>query len=134
MTLRRTTIRTLPEPIPNPKPDGRKNDWTGAKQFPAGRYIVDDVSIRRVNGGRYNTIFNDEWRGKGGKAQYETIIANSSEAAPHGISELLITLGSEDIATYLLGFLLQNGTVSAEQIEQAATALDDTDESFWDAL
>jgi hypothetical protein len=135
MTLRRTHIRVLAEPITNPKPDGRKNDWTGAKQFPAGRYIVDDVSIKRVNGGQYNTVFNDKWRGGSkGDEQYATIIANSSEVAPHGIKELLLTLGSADSATHILGLLLLEDKITADLIERAALTLDEADEAFWNSI
>lgn len=31
---------TLPEPIPNPKPDKRKRDWHAQDTLPAGRYVV----------------------------------------------------------------------------------------------
>jgi hypothetical protein len=31
---------TLPEPIPNPRPDKRKNDWHAKQTLLAGRYVV----------------------------------------------------------------------------------------------
>jgi hypothetical protein len=132
MTLRRTTIKVLHEPITNPTPDGRRrDDWTGEKTFRPGRYIVDDVCISKVKGGRYHRILRGQ---RGETVTYDTLAPALTEVAPNGIRELLLTLGSEDNATHILGVLLQNGSITADQIEKAAITLDESEEDFWDAL
>ena len=132
--MRRTaTIRETTEPLPNPKPDRRKNDWTGVKEFPAGRYVVDDTSIRRIGFGKYNMILRTRWKSDGTEA-YDLIVSNSKLVEPQGIRELLATMGDEENAMMILGLLLKKKVVTAKQIDDASLTLDEADESLWDLL
>ena len=132
--MRRTaTIRETTAPLTNPKPDRRKNDWTGAKEFPAARYVVDDTSIRRIGHGRHNYVLRTRWKSDGTEA-YDLIVSNSKLVEPQGIRELLATMGDEENATMILGLLLKKKVVTTKQIDDASLTLDEADESLWDLL
>lgn len=116
-------IIVLDAPINNPRPDGRKRNWTGEKQFPAGRYIVGySGCVHRSRGSRYDRL--DAYGNKEGR---DALIAAAHEVAPHGIKETLAVIGDDDGAESILGLLLQNGTITIDQIRAVAKQLDETE-------
>lgn len=122
---RTARIIVLSEPITNPNPDGRKRNWTGEKTFQPGRYIDDGSCIFMRGKSRYDRL--DAYRSK---EAMEAIRASAQEVAPHGIRELMLTLGGEDDAELVLGLLLAQGDVTAEQISKAVHDLNNSDHLF----
>lgn len=118
--MRKSRVIELQSPIPNPRPDGRKRNWTGEKEFLPGRYLDDGVSLKRVGKSRYDRVEVYAMR-----ESYDAIIAVAVEVEPHGIKQLLATMGEDsDSACSILGVLLYSNAITPQQIQAAIGALD----------
>ena len=129
MSIREGKILVLDEPVTNPHPDGRKRNWTGEKQFPAGRYVIEySGRIYRRGHSRYDSVGRyDSTDGA------EAICGAARVVEPEGIKEVLATLGAHDEAEQILGVLLRTNVISEGQIRSAMEQLD-ADETLWDRI
>jgi hypothetical protein len=130
MSIREGKILVLDQPVTNPHPDGRKRNWTGEKQFPAGRYVIEASGlVYRCGHSRYDYV-----GGYGSnKDGAEVICEAATIVEPKGIKELLATMDGRDSAEQILGVLLHTNVIAACQIRSALEQLD-ADEDLYDRI
>ena len=118
--MRKSRVIELPHAIPNPKPDGRRRNWTGEKEFLPGKFLDDGVSLKRVGKSRYDRVESYAMR-----ESYDAIVAVAVEVPPQGITQLLATMGQDsDDSHWILGVMLYLNQIQESDIQAAIDAME----------